>query len=204
MNNNAMFNISYGLFVLTSEYDGKKNGCIINTAMQVTVAPNRISVAVNKSNYTHDIIMKSGVFNISVLDTTADFSIFRHFGFQSGKDTEKIETYDNIAYSKNGISYLSKNANAFISGKVIEKIDLGTHTMFIADVTDAEVLSDYESMTYSYYHANVKPKPEAKKEEAGFRCKICGYVYKGESLPEDYICPLCKHPAEDFEPITNQ
>lgn len=204
MDNNAMFNISYGLFVLTSEFEGKKNGCIINTAMQVTVAPNRIAVTLNKSNYTHDIIVKSGILNISILDTTADFEVFKHFGFQSGSTVEKIETYDNIRYSSNGLPYLNKNANAYISAAVVEKVDLVTHTMFIADVTDAEILSAEPSMTYSYYHANVKPKPEQKKEESGFRCKICGYVYKGESLPEDYICPICKHPAEDFEPIENK
>ena len=204
MNPNAMFNISYGLFVLTSEADGKKNGCIINTAMQVTVAPNRIAVTVNKSNFTHDIIMKSGKFNISVLDITADFNIFKHFGFRSGKDADKIGTYPNISYSENGLPYLNKNANAFISANVAEIIDLITHTMFIADVTDAEVLSSMQSMTYSYYHANVKPKPQEKSEESGFRCKICGYVYKGENLPADYVCPICKHPAEDFEPIENK
>ena len=204
MNNNAMFNISYGLFVLTSESDGKKNGCIINTAMQVTVSPNRIAVTVNKSNLTHDIIMKSGIFNISVLDISTDFEIFKHFGFQSGKSTEKIEKFNNIRYSQNGIAYLSKNSNAYISGKVAEKIDLITHTMFIADVTDAQILSDIPSITYAYYHANVKPKPPEKNEESGFRCKICGYVYKGDSLPDDYICPICKHPAEDFEPIKNK
>ena len=204
MNPNAMFSISYGLFVLTSAYEGKKNGCIINTAMQVTVAPNRIAVTVNKTNFTHDIIVKSGKFNISVLDVTADFGIFRHFGFQSGRDTEKIDTFSNIAYSENGLPYLDKYANAYISGSVVEKIDLVTHTMFIADVTDAEVLSSMQSMTYSYYHANVKPKPEEKAEESGFRCKICGYVYKGDNLPADYVCPLCKHPAEDFEPIGNK
>lgn len=202
MDNNAMYNISYGLFILTSEADGKKNGCIINTAIQVTVAPNKIAVTVNKSNLTHDIIAKSGLLNISILDTTADFEVFKHFGFQSGSNVEKIDTYNNISYSSNGLPYLNKNTNAYISASVFEKVDLGTHTMFIADVTDAEILSEEPSMTYSYYHANVKPKPEQKnEEEKGFRCKICGYVYKGESLPDDYICPICKHPAEDFEPI---
>ena len=204
MNPNAMFNISYGLFVLTSESEGKQNGCIINTAMRVTVAPNRIAVTVNKSNLTHDIIIKSGKFNISVLDITAGFNVFRHFGFQSGKDADKIGTYPDISFSANGLPYLNKNANAYISGNVVEKTDLITHTMFIADVTDAEVLSSMQSMTYSYYHANVKPKPQEKNEESGFRCKICGYVYKGENLPDDYVCPICKHPAADFEPIENK
>lgn len=204
MDNNAMFNISYGLFVITTEFNGKKNGCIINTAMQVTTTPNRISVTVNKSNFTHDLIEKSGCFNISVLDVTTDFEVFKHYGFQSGKDTEKIDGYSDISYSKNGLAYLNKNTNAYISGKVIEKIDLITHTMFIADVTDAEVLSKNPSMTYSYYHSNVKPKPQPKDEESGFRCKICGYVYKGEELPEDFVCPICKHGASDFEPIENK
>lgn len=204
MDNNAMFNLSYGLFVITTEFDGKKNGCIINTAMQVTTTPNRISVTVNKNNFTHELIEKSGCFNISVLDVTADFEVFKHFGFQSGKDTEKIEGYSNISYSNNGLAYLNKNTNAYISGKVIEKIDLITHTMFIADVTDAEILSSNQSVTYSYYHSNIKPKPEKKEDESGYRCKICGYVYKGEELPEDFICPICKHGASDFEPIENK
>ncbi len=204
MNNNAMFNLSYGLFVLTSMNKNKTNGCIINTAMQVTVTPNRIAVTVNKTNYTHDMISESKIFNISILDISAPFDIFTHFGFQSGRDVEKFSDYKWISTSKNNLPYLNKYTNAYISGAVVEEIDLITHTMFIADVTDAEILSSLPSMTYSYYHANTKPKPQEKAEESGYRCKICGYVYKGEELPEDYVCPICKHGAEDFEPINNK
>ncbi len=198
-----MFKLSYGLFVLTSADNNKHNGCIINTAMQVTDNPNRILITVNKNNFTHDIIKTSGLFNVSILDESADFSIFKHFGFQSGKDTEKIASFENIKYSENGISYISKNTNAYISGKVINTVDLGTHTMFIAVVTDAETLSSLASMTYAFYHKNVKPAPE-KTEKSGWRCKICGYIHEGDELPADFICPLCKHGASDFEKIDNK
>lgn len=200
MDKKAMFNLSYGLFVLTSD----RSGCIINTAMQVTENPNRMSITVNKSNYTHDTINETDRFNVSILDISAPFDVFKHFGFQSGRDTEKIKGYNGIAFAENGISYLEKHTNSYISCSVVEKIDLITHTMFIADVTDAKTLSDLPSMTYAYYHANVKPKPTETTEESGYRCKICGYVYKGDELPDDYVCPICKHGAEDFEPIGNK
>lgn len=195
-----MFKISYGLFVLTSADENKHNGCIINTAMQVTDNPLRISVTVNKNNLTHDIVLKTGIFNISILDESADFNMFKHFGFQSGRDTEKIQTYPDISFSKNGLAYVRKSANAYISGKVCSVVDLGTHTMFIADVTDAETLSPLPSMTYAYYHKHVKPAP-VKTEKKGWRCKICGYIHESDELPSDFICPICKHGADDFEPI---
>ena len=202
MDNTAMFKLSYGLFVLTSADNNKHNGCIINTAMQVTDNPLRISVTINKNNLTHDIIKTSGIFNISILDESADFGIFKHFGFQSGRDAEKIESFENIKYSANGISYISKNVNAYISGNVVNTVDLGSHTMFIADVTDAETLSSLASMTYAFYHKNVKPAPK-KTEKSGWRCKICGYIHEGDELPADFVCPLCKHGASDFEKIEN-
>ena len=198
--NNAFFKISYGLFVLSAKDGEKDNGCIINTAMQITEKPYRIQIAVNNSNYTTEMIKKTGKFNISVLDTTVPFSVFERFGFKSGRDTDKLEGFSDIARSENGAFYLTKYANAFISAKVVETVEFETHTVFFAEVEEAKVLSDAESVTYQYYFDNIKPKPETKKNK-GWVCKICGYVYEGEELPEDFICPICKHPASDFEPI---
>ncbi len=200
MDTTAMHKIPYGLYVLTAESGGKQNGCIINTVTQQTSTPLLISVTVNKENYTHDMILKSGKFNISVIDETADFELFKHFGFQSGKDTEKIKGYDSASIAENGISYVTKNVNTLICAKVRKTVDVGTHTIFIAEVADSKKLSDNPTMTYSYYHKNVKPAPEATTT-VGYRCKICGYVYNGENLPEDFVCPLCKHGAADFEKI---
>ena len=198
---NAFFSFSYGLFVLTAR-DGKKdNGCIINTAAQLTDTPKRISIAVNKANFTHDMIRKTGVFNLSMLSTDAPFGLFQHYGFQSGRDVDKFADVKGMARATNGVYYLPYSTNAFVSGKVTQEIDLGTHTLFIADVTEARVLSNAPSMTYSFYFANVKPKPSALKKQTGWVCKICGYVYEGEALPADFICPLCKHGAEDFEKL---
>lgn len=197
MNQKAMFQLSYGLFVLSAKEDGKQNGCIINTAMQVTSDPLRISVTVNKGNRTCEMIEKTDEFNLSVLTEQTDFAVFRHFGFQSGRDTEKFEGWGFKEKAENGIYYLTHCTNAYISGKVMQKVDLGTHIMFIADVTAAEVLSDVPSTTYAYYQNNIKPAPEAKKT-AGWTCTVCGYVYEGEELPADFICPLCKHGAEAF------
>ncbi len=202
MNKKAMYSLSYGLFVLTTTLGERSQGCIINTAMQVTTTPNRITVTVNKQNLTHDVLMHTKAFNVSVLSEEADFSIFRHFGFQSGRDVDKLANYPYVATAANGMPYITKGTNAYISGKVIDMVDLGTHTMFIADVTDGDVLSDAASVTYAYYQSNIKPKPEAKTEEKkGYRCRICGYVHEGEDLPEDIICPICKHGASDFEKI---
>lgn len=201
MDNKAMFKIGYGLYILTAKDGEKDNGCVINTAIQVTSTPNRISVTVNKQNYTHDMIMKTGVFNISILSEKATFDVFKHFGFQSGRDVDKFADYKDATRSENGLYYITGDTNAYISGKVINTLDLGTHTMFIADVTDAEILADVPTTSYDYYQKNIKPKPEAPKKVTGYVCKICGYIYEGDPLPEDFICPICKHGAADFEKI---
>ena len=198
---NAMFSLSYGLFVLTARDGAKDNGCIINTVTQLTDTPKRISIAVNKANYTHDMIKKTGVFNVSVLSNDAPFAMFQHYGFQSGRDVDKFAGVQGMARATNGVYYLPYCTNAFISAKVTQTIEFETHTLFIADVTEARQLSDVPSMTYAYYFANVKPKPSKLKEQHGWVCKICGYVYEGEELPADFICPLCKHGAEEFEKV---
>ena len=202
MDTKAMFKLSYGLFVLTAKDGDKDNGCIINTASQVTSEPNRITIAVNKANYTHDMIKKTGVFNVSVLSQDVTFDAFKHFGFQSGRDTDKFAGYADAQRSANGLYYVTKGVNALISGKVIEEKEFETHTLFIAEVTECRVLSDAPSVTYAYYFEHIKPKPQPVEEaQVGWVCKICGYVYEGEELPEDFICPLCKHPASDFEKL---
>ncbi|MCI5623364.1 MULTISPECIES: flavin reductase [Anaerostipes] len=200
-NKNAMYKLSYGLFVLSAKNGEKDNGCIVNTVQQVTTSPNRILVAVNKGNFTHDMIMETGTFNVSILSEEATFDTFKHFGFQSGRDVDKLEKFDDYQRADNGIIYLTKGANAYLCAKVFHSIDMGSHTLFLADVTDGDVLNDTESVTYAYYHKNIKPKPE-KTKKTGWRCKICGYVYEGEELPADFICPICKHGAEDFEKIS--
>ena len=202
MDKKAMYNLSYGLFVLTARRWDKDNGCIINTAGQVTSAPNRISITVNKENFTHDMIRDTGKFNISILSETADFSLFRHFGFQSGGTADKFADYSACERSANGLYYITEGTNAFISAAVEQTVDLGTHTMFIAAVEDMEVLSREPSATYAYYQSSIKPKPERKPEKTVWRCTVCGYVYEGEELPADFICPLCKHPASDFEKVS--
>lgn len=195
----ALFKLSYGLFVLTAKDGEKDNGCIINTMQQLADNPLRISVTVNKNNFTHDMIKKTGVFNVSVLTESVPFSVFQHYGFQSGRDTDKI--LDNgMPRSENGIVYLSSYTNAFFSGRVVEEIDCGSHTLFIAEVTEAQTLSNEKSVTYQYYFDNIKPKPQEKKKK-GFVCEICGYVYEGDELPEDFVCPVCKHGAEVFKPL---
>ena len=198
---NAMFSLSYGLFVLTARDGAKDNGCIINTVTQLTDTPKRISIAVNKANYTHDMIKKTGVFNVSVLSNDAPFAMFQHYGFQSGRDVDKFAGVQGMARATNGVYYLPYCTNAFISARVTQTIEFETHTLFIADVTEARQLSEVPSMTYAYYFANVKPKPSKLEEQHGWVCKICGYVYEGEELPADFICPLCKHGAEDFEKV---
>lgn len=179
MDQKAMFKLSYGLFVLTAQENGFDNGCIINTVMQVTSTPNRISITVNKQNRTHDMVKATGLFNVSVLAEDASFDTFKHFGFQSGKNVDKFADYGPKERSENGLYYVTKGTNSYLSGKVVQEIDLGTHTQFIADVTAAELLSDVPSVTYTYYQENIKPKPEAPKEKEGKKvwvCKICGYV----------------------------
>lgn len=202
MDPKVMQKLSYGLFVLTAKDGDKDNGCIINTAIQVTSEPNRITIAVNKGNFTHDMVKKTGVFNVSILSEAAKFDTFEHFGFQSGRDVDKAV---GITYkrSANDVIYLdSAEVNAYISAKVIQSIDLGTHTLFIADVTDGEVLNPEASATYAYYFAHIKPAPAAKQEsKKGWICTICGYIYEGEELPADFICPVCKHPASDFKKL---
>ena len=196
---NAMFSLSYGLFVLTARDGAKDNGCIINTVTQLTDSPKRISIAVNKANLTHDMIVKTGEFNVSVLSNDAPFALFQHYGFQSGRNTDKFAGVQGMARSTNGIYYIPYCTSAFLSAKVTQTVEFETHTLFIADVTEAKLLSNVPSMTYAYYFANVKPKPAALQKQTGWVCKICGWVYEGEELPPDIVCPLCKHGAEDFE-----
>lgn len=205
MDKKAMYKLSYGLFVLTAKEAEKDNGCIINTAIQAASEPNQLSICVNKLNYTHDMVLRTGEFTVSVLSQNAKFDLFRQFGFQSGWDVNKFENFDACARGANGICYITEGTNAYISVKVKKTEDLGSHTMFIGEITDMEVLSDAPSVTYAYYLENIKPKPQAVgKTESGqtvWRCTICGYEYVGEELPEDFVCPLCKHPASDFEKV---
>ena len=203
MDRKAMYKLSYGLFVLTSSFEEKDNGCIINTAGQVTSEPNRISIAVNKANYTEELVRKSGLFNVSVLSEEASFDLFKRFGFQTGRDTDKFAGFSECRRSANGLYYVTAGTNAYLSASVEQTIDLGSHTLFIASVDDMEVLSDVSSATYAYYQSNIKPKPgkPAADGKTVWRCTVCGYTYEGEELPSDFICPLCKHPASDFEKV---
>ena len=201
IDSSALFKISYGLFVLTAREGDKDNGCIINTLLQVTNTPKRVTIAVNKANYTHGMIQRTGMFNVSILTTETPMKVFKHFGFQSGKDTNKFEECETENRTENGLLYIPKFVNAVISGKVTDAYDYGTHTVFVADVTEAFKLSDVPSVTYQYYFDHIKPKPEPVPEKKGYVCKICGYVYEGDSLPEDFICPICKHGAADFEKL---
>ena len=205
MDMKAMYKLSYGLFVLTAKRGDKDNGCITNTAIQVTSEPNRISIAVNKANYTHDMVLETGKFNVSIISEKADFDLFKHFGFQSGRDVDKFADFADCARAAIGIFYITKGTNAVISAEVEQCIDLGSHTLFIAKVTDLMVLDSASSATYEYYQNNIKPKPQAvgttPTGQTIWRCRICGYEYVGEELPEDFICPLCKHPASDFEKV---
>lgn len=198
----ALFKLSYGLFLLTSRLGEKHNGCIINTVTQITADPITLSVAVNKQNYTHDMIMKSGKLNISVLTESTSFDLFKHFGFQSGRDTDKFDGFTDVAESKNGLYYLTQNCCAVLSCKVVHTVDCQTHTLFIVSLDEAITLSDENPVTYDYYHKHIKQTAPKKEEgKKGYVCKICGYVYEGEPLPEDFICPWCKHPASDFEKL---
>ncbi|MBE6794113.1 MAG: MBL fold metallo-hydrolase [Ruminococcaceae bacterium] len=196
---NALFNIGYGLYVVTSN-DGKKdNGLIVNTVTQVTNTPNRIAVTINKENYSHHIIKQTGIMNINCLSTDAPFAVFEKFGFVSGRNEDKFKDCEPLR-SDNGLVFLPRYINSFMSLKVEQYVDLDTHGMFICSITESRVISDKETMTYAYYHENVKPKPETEGKK-GYVCKICGYIYEGDTLPDDYICPLCKHGAADFEEI---
>jgi len=202
MDTKAMYKLTYGLFVITANGEDKQNGCIVNTVGQVTSTPNRISVAINKSNYTHDLVMETKKFNVSILNQSVSFDIFKRFGFQSGRDVDKFAGFAGYKKALNDVNYITEGTNAYISAWVQETIDLGTHTLFIAAVTNMETLNEVPSVTYDYYQKNIKPQPTAKPKEEDktvWVCKICGYEYEGEELPEDFICPLCKHPASDFE-----
>ena len=204
MNNKAMYNLTYGLFICTARDGDKDNGCIVYTVSQVTTSPNRIVVAVNKDNYTHDMIMKTKEFNISILTEKASFDTFKHWGFQSGKNVDKAIGIE-YCRSDNGIIYIANQTNAYISATVEQTINLGSHTMFIASVDDMEMLSSAPSASYAYYQSSIKPRPEEKilTGKTVWRCTVCGYVYEGEELPADFVCPLCKHPASDFEKVTS-
>lgn len=199
LNMNALFQIGYGLYVVTSHDGNKDNGLIVNTVTQVTSTPARVAVTINKQNYSHEIIQKTGIMNVNCLTVETPFKVFEAFGFVSGRNVDKFAGCEPLR-SENGLVVLPRYINAYMSLKVEQYVDLDTHGMFICSVTEADTISDLETMTYTYYHKNVKPKPETKKKK-GYVCKICGYVYEGEELPADFICPLCKHPASDFEPI---
>jgi rubrerythrin len=205
MDKKAMYKLSYGLFVLTAKDEEKDNGCIINTAIQASSMPNQLSICVNKANLTHDMIVKTGKFTVSVISQDAGFDLFKHFGFQSGKDVDKFKNFEKCKRGENSIYYIIEGTNAYISVNVSKTEDLGSHTMFIGEITDMEVLSETPSVTYDYYLKNIKPQPEnvgtTTDGKTIWRCTICGYEYVGEELPEDFVCPLCKHPASDFEKI---
>lgn len=196
----AMYNLTYGLFILTARDGDKDNGCIVNTVSQVTSSPNRIIVAVNKDNYTHNMIVQSGVFNVSILTEKSSFETYRHWGYQSGREVNKAQGIE-FYRSQNGVIFLAKETNAYLSAKVVSMTDLGTHTLFLADVTEAAVLSEVPSVTYQFYQDHIKPKPATNKKK-GFICTVCGYIYEGETMPEDFICPICKHPSSDFKPLS--
>ena len=195
----AMYKLTYGLFVLTTK-DGKDNGCIVNTVSMLTNTPKRVTVYVDKSNYTEEIIRKTGMFNACVLTEKTPFAIFEKFGFVSGRDKDKIAENE-YPRTENGLVYLNEYSNAVISAKVIGAHDYGTHTLFVGEVTEAKKLSDDNSVTYDYYQANIKPRPNATpSDKEKWVCKVCGYEHEGP-LPEDFICPWCTHPAEDFERV---
>ena len=208
MEKKAMRNISYGLFVVTACVEGIDNGCITNTLAQVTSSPDRVSLTVSKSNLTHDMIMATGKFTASVIGVDADFELFKRFGFQTGRSVNKFADFEDCKRADNGTLIITKGTNSYISCIVWHTIDLGSHTMFIADVTDTDVLNDTPSATYAYYHSNIKPKPEAvgttPDGKTIWRCVICGYEYVGDELPADFICPICKHGAADFEKVTSE
>lgn len=200
MNPKALFNITYGLYVLTARDGDKDNGCIVNSVMQVAEKPVRLALSVSKQNLTCDMIRKTGLFNVSALTTEAEFDLFRRFGFQSGRDADKFQGLTGVKRSENGLTYLTECTNAFLSAKVVDTQDLGTHYLFIAEVTDGEVLGDGWACSYAYYQADIKPKPAPVKKKS-WVCEICGYVHEGEEVPDDFICPICKHGKEAFKPM---
>lgn len=202
MDNKALFNLSYGVFVLSTESNGKLNACITNTCIQVASEPVRVAISILNSNHTCSMVKESGLFALSILDKDCTFDTIKHFGFQSGKNVNKFENFE-YETDKNGCPYLKSQVCSLISCKVISSQDLGSHTLFIAEVEDAKLLSDKKPITYSDYQNEIKPKQEINKNKkiVAWRCKICGYVYNNPELPPDYVCPLCGHPASDFEPI---
>ena len=202
MDKSALYKIGYGLYVLTANDGGKDNGCIINTVMQVTSDPIPTGViTVNKQNYTHDMIARSKRFNVSMLTTETPFDLFKRFGFQSGSTVDKFEGFAGTQRAENGVLYLSEHTNAYLSFAVTDMIDFGSHTMFRGDITGGELTGAGESVTYGYYQQHIKPKPQAAPSATGYRCVICGYIYEGDPLPADFICPICKHGASDFVKI---
>ena len=196
----ALFRIGYGLYVVTSNDGAKDNGLIVNTVSQVSDNPNRIAVTINKANYSHHVIKQTGVLNVNCLSVEAPFSVFESYGFRSGRNVNKFEGVS-FTRSDNGLVILPQYINAVISLHVDQYVDLGSHGMFICSVTESRVISDKETMTYTYYQQNVKPRPQTEGKK-GYVCKICGYIYEGDTLPDDFVCPLCKHGAADFEPIS--
>lgn len=203
IDNTAMYKITYGLYMLTTTDGEKQNGCIVNTVNMLTDNPKRITVFVNKANYSEELLRKTGVFNVSVLTKSAPFELFKQFGFVSGREKDKFEG-GRYETSENGLYYLPEHANALISGRVVDAYDYGTHTLFVAEVTEAKKLLDEESVSYEYYQANIKQKPQAAAtptDKEKWVCKVCGYTHEGE-LPDDFICPWCKHPASDFEKVS--
>lgn len=207
MDKKALFNIGYGLYVLTTSYDNIDNGCIINTVSQVTDSPLRITITVNKRNYTHDLIMCSCVFNVSMLTTETPMEVFKHFGFQSGRKNDKFANCTQVKRAVNNVYYIPKYTNSYLACHVVKSIDFGTHTTFVAEIIDAQILSDKPSLTYDYYQKNIKPAPaqvtESGKGKRRWECKVCGYIYEGDELPDDLICPLCKHGKDDFVELSD-
>ena len=200
MDQKAFYKLTYGLFLLTAREEGRDNGCIINTAIQAANDPPRLAFSVQKGNLTHDMIARTGAFAISSISTSATFDLFRRFGMQSGREVDKFEGFNDVERGANDLLYLTRGANMTMSGRVVDQMDLGSHTLFIGEVGDAVVLSDEPSCTYAYYQSDIKPQKQEKKK--GWVCTVCGYVYEGDPLPADFICPWCKHGAEDFEPVT--
>lgn len=200
MDDKVLRNFTYGLFVITTKVGDKMNGCIINTGIQAGSDPLTVAVSLNKTDYTHDMIMESKEFNLTFLSEDSTFDTFKHFGYQSGHDVDKFEKFE-YSLADNGIPYITAGANAYISAKVTKTVDLGSHTLFIAEITDGKILSSTPSASYSYYFAHIKPAPEKTEKKTGWICTICGYIYPEEVLPPDFICPICKHPASDFKKL---
>lgn len=197
MDNKALYNIGYGLYVLTAQSNGKQNGCIINTVMQITSNPICVVIGVNKENLTHDMIVDTKKFNLSVLTEETPFSVFENFGYHTGKDFDKFSSFSNFSMADNGINILTQYINSVLYCEVTETVDMGTHTLFKANIVDAVLLNQLPSVTYTYYQKNIKPKVKSTTLH-GFRCTICGYEYISDTLPDDFICPICKHGASDF------